>query len=110
VAELAVRSPELALASLALARLDGEPIGVTAFYRRSDQLLFNVGTRVPFRQRGVAQAMLGHWVRQGLAANCRSLIVNADDPGKPQLLYRHMGFVDEVYWYQSYSLAHSPRR
>ena len=106
-AELAVRGPELVLASLTLARLEGEPIGVSAFYKGADQLLFNLGTRVPFRHRGIAQAMLGHWVRQGQAARCRSLIINADDPGAPQMLYRHMGFVDEIYWYQSYTVANS---
>jgi hypothetical protein len=106
-AEIAVRSTELALSRLTLARLDGEPVGVSAFYAGSDQLLFNVGTRVPFRHRGVAQAMLSHWVNGGLASGCRSLIINADDPGAPQMLYRHMGFVDEIYWYQRYELTNS---
>jgi hypothetical protein len=46
--------------------------------------------------------MLARWVEEGVKRNCRSLIINADDPGKPQELYRKMGFVDEIYWYQRY--------
>jgi ribosomal protein S18 acetylase RimI-like enzyme len=101
-AEITTRRAEMALAQLQLARLEGEPVGVVAFYVGNDQLVFNLGTRIPYRHRGVAQAMLTHWVEQGVLNNCRSLIINADDPGRPQELYRRIGFVDEVYWYQRY--------
>jgi hypothetical protein len=102
--ELAIRTPELALATLELARIGGEPVGVIAFYSGPDQLLFNVGTRIPYRHRGVAQALLTHWVNEGMATESRSLMINADDAGEPAKLYRHMGFVDEIYWYQEYEL------
>ena len=98
--EMSTRRAEMALTQLQLARLDGEPVGVLAFYVGTDQLVFNLGTRVPFRHRGIAQAILSHWAEGG--GNCRSLIINADDPGRPQELYRSIGFVDEIYWYQKY--------
>jgi GNAT superfamily N-acetyltransferase len=101
-AEMSTRRAEMALAKLQLARLDAQPVGVVAFFAGSDQLVFNLGTRVPFRHRGIAQQMLARWVEEGVKRNCRSLIINADDPGKPQELYRKMGFVDEIYWYQRY--------
>ena len=101
-AEMSTRRAEKALAQLRLARFDGEPVGMVAFYVGNDQLVFNLGTRTPFRHLGVAQEMLTRWVHEGVSQNCRSLIINADDPGMPQKLYRRMGFVDEIYWYQRY--------
>jgi hypothetical protein len=103
--EISVRDSELALATLKLVRLDGEPVGVLGYYAGFDQLLFNVGTRVGFRHRGIAQSMLAYWVDEGTANSSRSLMINADDPGQPAALYRHLGFRDEIYWYQSYQLA-----
>ena len=100
--ELAVRTRDVALETLRLARLGGEPVGVLGYYAGDDQLAFNLGTRVPFRHRGIAQAMLSHWVAEGTAARCRSLTINADDPGRPAELYRRLGFTDEVYWYARY--------
>lgn len=103
--EISVRDSELTLATLKLVRLDGEPVGVLGYYAGFDQLLFNVGTRVAFRHRGIAQSMLAHWVDEGRATASRSLMINADDPGQPAALYRHLGFRDEIYWYQSYQLT-----
>lgn len=104
-AELAVRRPEMALARLQLASLGAEAVGVLAFYDGDDQLVFNLGTRVGHRRRGIAQELLARWAAAGVAAGCRSLVINADDPGRPRDLYRRIGFVDEVYWYQRYALA-----
>lgn len=103
--EVAVRRDELALAECQLGLLGGEPVAVLAYYRGSDQLVFNLGTRVSYRHQGIAQAMLAHWVDAGMASGCRSLIINASDDGRPAELYRRMGFTDEIYWYQKYELA-----
>jgi ribosomal protein S18 acetylase RimI-like enzyme len=103
-AEVSTRRAENVLTKLRLARLDGEPVGVLACYVGTDQLVFNLGTRIPYRHRGVAQTMLAHWVTEGVTAHCRSLMINADDPGRPQELYRRIGFVDEVYWYRKYEI------
>lgn len=100
--ELAVRTPDLALARLQLGRLDGIGVAVMAYYEGADQLVFNLGTRVPFRHRGIAQELLGRWVAAGRASGCRSLMINADHLGAPEALYRRIGFVDEIYWYQQY--------
>jgi GNAT superfamily N-acetyltransferase len=103
--EVANRRDEMDLAECQLGRLGGEPVAVMAYYRGRDQLVFNLGTRVPYRHRGIAQAMLGRWVDAGTASGCRSLIINATDGGRPAALYRRLGFTDEVYWYRKYELA-----
>jgi ribosomal protein S18 acetylase RimI-like enzyme len=103
--EVAGRRDELALAECQLGLLGGERVAVLAYYRGHDQLVFNLGTRVPFRHRGIAQAMLAHWVDAGMADGCRSLIINATDGGPPAALYRRIGFTDEVYWYRKYELS-----
>ena len=100
--EMAVRQAELALVDYKLGTIDGEPVAVLAYYRGSDQLVFKLGTRLPCRHRGIAQAMLGHWVDAGRADGCRSMIINAEEHGQPAALYRRLGFVDEVYWYRKY--------
>jgi hypothetical protein len=43
-----------------------------------------------------------------VASGCRSLIINAEDGGRPAELYRRLGFVDEIYWYQKYDLRTDP--
>ena len=103
--EVAARRDELALAECQLGLLGGESVAVLAYYRGPDQLVFNLGTRVPYRHRGIAQAMLARWAEAGTAGGCRSLMINATEGGRPAGLYRRMGFVDEVYWYRQYELA-----
>jgi hypothetical protein len=106
--EMAVRQSEMVLARLQLAFLDDEPVGVLAYYAGLDRLVFNLGTRVPFRHRGVAQALLLRWFEDGQREGCRSFLINANDPGQPAQLYRRMGFEDEVYWYQRYLWPAAP--
>ena len=103
--QVAARRGEQALAECHLGRLDGESVAVLGCYRGSDQLVFNLGTRVPYRHQGIAQAMLARWVEAGTASGCRSLMINATEGGRPADLYRQMGFVDEIYWYQRYELV-----
>lgn len=103
--EVAHRRGELALAGCQLGLLGAERVAVLAYYRGRDQLVFNLGTRVPYRHRGIAQAMLARWVDAGTANGCRSLIINATDGGAPAALYRRIGFTDEIYWYQKYELS-----
>jgi GNAT superfamily N-acetyltransferase len=103
--EVANRRAEMALVECQLGSLGGEPVAIMAYYRGRDQMVFNLGTRLPYRHRGIAQAMLGRWVDSGTASGCRSLIINATDGGRPAALYRRLGFTDEVYWYRKYELA-----
>jgi GNAT superfamily N-acetyltransferase len=103
--EVANRRGELALAECQVGVLAGESVAVLAYYRGRDQLVFNLGTRVPYRHRGIAQGMLSHWADAATASGCRSLIINATEGGRPADLYRRMGFTDEIYWYQPYELT-----
>ena len=103
--EVAHRRDEMALAECQIGLLGGERVAVLAYYRGRDRLVFNLGTRVPYRHRGIAQAMLARWVGTGTAGGCRSLIINATDGGAPAALYRRIGFTDEIYWYRKYDLA-----
>lgn len=101
--ELALRRAELPIAAHLLAYLDDEPVAVLAHYLGADQLVFNLGTRVLFRHLGIAQAMLAHFVANGEESGCRSLMINAHEGERPLLLYRRLGFTDEVYWYRTFS-------
>lgn len=101
--EIGVRSDERALATYELASLHEEPVAVIGYYKGRDQLVFNLGTRLPYRQRGIAQALLARRAAAGAAAGARSLMINAHEGGRPAELYRRLGFRDEVYWYQAYS-------
>lgn len=102
--EMAHHRRELNLARHHLALLDGEPVAVLAHYAGQDQFVFNLGTRLPFRRRGIAQAMLARWVSTARAEGCRAMLINASEAGRPAALYRRLGFTDDVYWYQRYAL------
>lgn len=102
--EVAARRSESAIAECRLGRLDGENAAVLAYYPGADQLVFNLGTRLPYRHLGIAQNMVAHWTNAGIG--CRSLMINATEGGRPAELYRRLGFVDEIHWYQAYELTH----
>jgi GNAT superfamily N-acetyltransferase len=104
-AEASERLGERSLTDLRIATLDGDEVAVFACYTGADQLVFTLGTRVPYRHRGIAQAMLAEWVARAHTAGCRSMMINAHQGGRPEALYRRLGFVDEIYWYQAYELA-----
>ncbi len=101
-AEVEVRRRELPVAEYQLGIVDGQPAAVLAHYPGADDLVFILGTRTPYRHRGIAWAMLTRWASAG--AGGRSLIINAADGGAPAALYRRLGFTDEVYWYRKYHL------
>jgi hypothetical protein len=104
-AEVAERRRELPLAEYQLAIVDGEPAAVLAHYPGADDLVFILGTRVPFRHRRIARDLLGRWVAAARRAGGRSQIINAADGGAPAALYRRLGFTDEVYWHSTYELS-----
>ncbi len=101
--EVDIRRSELPLAEYRLCLLDAEPVAVLGHYPGDDDLVFVLGTRTPFRHRGIAQAMLARWV--ATTAGARSHMINATDGGAPAALYRRLGFTDEVYWYRKYELT-----
>lgn len=102
-ADVAERRRELPLAEYQLGMLDGEPVAVLAHYPGADDLVFILGTRTPYRHRGIAQAMLARWA--AATTGRRSLMINAREGGAPAALYRRLGFTDEVYWYSRYELS-----
>jgi hypothetical protein len=104
-AEVAARQQEMSLASYQIGRLGDAGVSVLAYYPGADQLVFVLGTRMPYRHLGIAQAMLARWAEAGTAGGCRSLIINAHEGGQPAALYKQLGFTDEVYWYQRYRYA-----
>lgn len=103
-AELVVRRAEMAGQGRALAaRIDGESVAVAAFYEGDDRFVFVLGTRVPFRHLGIGRALLAHVVHDPEASGCRSVVINADEGGRPEALYRRLGFTDEVHWRRSWT-------
>ncbi|MBO0883386.1 MAG: GNAT family N-acetyltransferase [Mycobacterium sp.] len=103
--EVETRRGELAIAECQIGMLGGENVAVLAYYRGTDQMVFNLATRTPYRHRGIAQTMLARWVDAGIANGCRSLMINATDGGRAAALYRSLGFTDEIYWYRTYELG-----
>lgn len=101
--EATVRRSEAAIATYTLGSLSGHDVAVLGYYGgEPDELVFNLGTRVPWRHRGIAQALLRHWVESARARVPRSFIINADEGGLACQLYQRIGFRDEIYWYQRY--------
>jgi ribosomal protein S18 acetylase RimI-like enzyme len=98
-AELVARRAEMAGQGRALAaRIQGESVAVAGFYEGDDRFIFLLGTRVPFRHLGIGRALLAHVVHDPEASDCRSVLINADEGGRPEALYRSLGFTDEVHW------------
>ena len=79
-------------------RLKGESVAVAAFFEGDDRFVFVLGTRFPFRHLGIGRALLTHVVHDPRASDCRSVSINADEGGRPESLYRQLGFTDEVHW------------
>jgi hypothetical protein len=100
--ELAVRQAEWPISRYRLAHVDGQAVAILGHYTGPHQMVFLLTTRLPFRHQGIAQAMLADWTRRAEGENVRSLLINCDEGGRPFLLYRRLGFTDEVYWHRGY--------
>ncbi len=104
-AEVAVRRSELAgEGRFFIARLEQEPAAVIGWYEGEDRFIFQLGTRVPFRNLGIAKYLLCWALEEGYRIGCSSVLINADPEDTPVQLYRRLGFVDEVYWRREYEL------
>jgi GNAT superfamily N-acetyltransferase len=100
--EVAGRRAEWPVCRYQLARLGGDPVAVLGHYTGSDQMVFSLATRVPFRHRGIARTLLARWSEEPGDTPVRSRLINCDDGGRPEALYRRLGFTDEVWWYRRY--------
>lgn len=101
--EAALRRAEMAgEGRFLLGRLHAEPAAIIGWYEGMDRYIFILATRLPFRGRGIAKALLCHALSDAYARGCRSVIINADPEDVPVQLYRRLGFTDEVYWRRCY--------
>lgn len=104
-AEAALRRAEMGgQGRFLLARVDGEPAAIIGRYAGEDSLIFQLATRVPYRNRGIARMLLGRVLTEAAAEGGRSVMINCDPLDTPITLYRRLGFTDEVYRRQRYEL------
>jgi GNAT superfamily N-acetyltransferase len=88
-----------------LARVGEEPAAAMSWYDREDRLVFSLATRLPFRRRGIASHLLCRLLRDSERKDTRSVIINANEAGRPIELYRRLRFTDEIYWHATYELT-----
>jgi ribosomal protein S18 acetylase RimI-like enzyme len=100
---MALRRAEMAGAGrLRLARIAGDPAAILGWYEDADRFIYNLATRLPYRNRGIARALLCDFLAESAALAARSVIINADTAGTSIQLYQRLGFTDEVYWRAKY--------
>jgi GNAT superfamily N-acetyltransferase len=85
-----------------LARVEGEPASVVAFYEGEDRFIHHLATRVPFRRQSLASRLLKEVLTGAHERGCRSTIISAAENGLPADLYCSLGFTDAVYWRREY--------
>ena len=98
-ANMALRRAELdADGSFLIARVGDESAGIIGWYEGADRYIFNLATRTPFRNQGIARQLLSYVMADTYALSKRSLLIATDPTDTPVQFYRRMGFVDEIYW------------
>lgn len=101
--ELVVRTSELAsIGRFLIARVGEEPVAILGYYDGNDRLIFNLATRVPFRNRAIAKHLLCRVLVESYDGGCRSVIINTNPDDTPIRWYRRLGFTDQVYWRRRY--------
>ena len=105
--ELALRRGELQGEGQFLrARLGGETVGIVGYWGGADQLdLFSLLPEFHFGDAGSRGNSLYEVLANANGQGCSSVIINTDPEDTPIEWYRRIGFVDEVYWYRSYSFG-----
>lgn len=108
-AQVALRAAEMAdVGRLRLARVQGDPAAILGWYEDSDRFIYNLATRLPYRNRGIARYLLCDFLAESQARGARSTLINADTAGTSIHLYQRLGFTDEVYWRAKYQLPGAP--
>ncbi|HET9110910.1 MAG TPA: GNAT family N-acetyltransferase [Ktedonobacterales bacterium] len=106
VSQAALRGQEMTdVGRLRLARVAGDPAAILGWYEDNDRFIYNLATRVPYRNRGIARYLLCDFLAESQTRAARSVIINADTAGTSITLYRRLGFNDEVYWRVKYLYA-----
>lgn len=88
---------------LFIARISGAAAAVVGWRAGRDRFIFQLATRLPFRGRGIATALLCRILADAYARGCASVVINTDPDGLAIHLYRRLGFVDEVCRQQRYT-------
>lgn len=104
-AERARRLGELRHCGAFLLAYDGASAvaGVSFFRAGADYFLNLLVTRVPYRGRGIARALVDAVLARSYAEGAESVVV-VPDPAVERL-YHRAGFLDEVLWRQAYQLG-----
>lgn len=97
------RAARAADSHLFIARIDGAAAAVVGWRAGRDRFIFQLATRLPFRGRGIATALLCRILADAYARGCASVVINTDPDGLAIHLYRRLGFVDEVCRQQRYT-------
>ena len=109
--DMAIRRVELnAGGAFLIARVGDEAAAIIGFYEGPDRYIFNLATRVPFRNQGIARQLLSRVLADTYALGKRSLLINTDPADTPVQFYRRLGFVDEIYWMGKWFLGGSSAR
>ncbi len=86
-----------------IARIGATAASVVGWREGRDRFVFQLATRLPFRGRGIATALLCRILADAYARGCASVVINTDPAGLAIHLYRRLGFVDEVCRQQRYT-------
>ena len=81
-----------------IARVGDEAAAIIGLYEGPDRYIFNLATRTPFRNQGIARQLLARVIADTYAQGKRSLLIATDPADTPLQFYRRMGFVDAIYW------------
>ena len=93
---------------LRLARVGGEPASIIGWYDEDDLDVFNLATRLAFRERGLARLLLTQVMCEADAEGRRSVVIGTDPRDTPIRWYRRLGFTDELLTSWTYQ-RQSPR-
>jgi GNAT superfamily N-acetyltransferase len=64
----------------------------------------SLGTRVPYRNRGIARYLLSWLISHALPTG-RTVVIDANEDRTPIQFYRRLGFTEEVYWRREYTVT-----
>ena len=110
-ASMATRRADLnADGAFLIARVRDQAAAIIGWYEGADRYIFNLATRTPFRNQGIARQLLSRVIADTYAQGKRSLLIATDPADTPVQLYRRMGFLDEIYWMGTWILDGSSAR
>ncbi|MGE4616459.1 MAG: GNAT family N-acetyltransferase [Gammaproteobacteria bacterium] len=85
-----------------IGRLGPDAAATAGWDEGPDRLVFNLATRVPFRNQGIARHLLSYMIANTYEEGRKSITIFTDPTDSPVQFYRRMGFTEEVYWQARY--------